>query len=115
MNASPETGSTVIEVARVIGPRCVEEEDGRRLMALIRPVLLAGKEVELDFAGVESISVPFLAEAVGRLLEVVPLEEILRRLVVNHMTVRDVQALRYTLEHAGGARDDRDTPPPGYG
>lgn len=97
-----ETGNEplTVRVADLIGDGGAEE--GRRLHDLIRPALAAGREVELDFAGVAAVTEPFLEAAVGRLLEDVPFDDLLHRLIVSNMTVRDVQGLRYVLERARG-------------
>jgi hypothetical protein len=105
MTVEPGTESMTVEVARAVGGRCIDEEDGRQIYETIRPVLVRGGEVELDFAGVEAISAPFLTAAVAGLLEEIPIDDLLRRLFVNHMTVRDVQTLRSVLE----SRRDRDS------
>ena len=47
---------------------------------------------------------PFLEAGFGRLLEDVPFDDLLHRLIVSNMTVRDVQGLRYVLERARGGR-----------
>lgn len=100
-----ETGSEtlVVKVADLIGGGGADE--GRRLNDLIRPALAAGSEVELDFAGVSAVTEPFLEAAVAGLLDEVPFEDLLRRLIVSNMTVRDVQGLRYVLERARGDDD----------
>ncbi len=106
-----ETGNeplTVVRVAEFVGDGGADE--GRRLCSLIRPAIVAGREVELDFAGVNELTEPFLEAAVARLLEDVPFDDLLHRLIVSNMTVRDVQGLRYVLERA---RDDDDDCPIG--
>ena len=95
---------TVVRVAEVFGDGGAD--DGRRLCDLIRPALAAGREAELDFAGVESLTEPFLEAAVARLLEDVPFDDLVHRLIVSNMTVRDVQGLRYVLERARGGDND---------
>ena len=104
-------GALTVRVAGIIGDG--DMEDGRRLHDLIRPVLAAGREVELDFAGVEGVTEPFLEAGFHRLLEDVPFDELVHRLIVSNMTVRDVQALRYVLERARG--DDDTCPFGGFG
>jgi hypothetical protein len=106
-------GPLVIRVAEVIGEAGTDE--GTRLNRLIAPALAAGGEVELDFEGVDAVTEPFLEAAVAPLLEEVPFDELLRRLIVSNMTVRDVQGLRFVLERA--RRDPPECPivplPPG--
>ncbi len=95
-----ETGSEplVVRVAELIGEGGSDE--GRRLNDQIRPALAAGGEVELDFTGVSGVTEPFLEAAVAGLLDEIPFEDLLRRLIVNNMTVRDVQGLRFVLDRA---------------
>ena len=97
-------GPLIVRMAEVIGDGGAAE--GKRLFDQIRPALAAGREVELDFAGVEMLTEPFLEAGFGRLLEDVPFEDLLHRLIVSNMTVRDVQGLRYVLERARGDVDD---------
>jgi hypothetical protein len=94
-------GPLIVRVAGIIGDGGAAE--GRRLYDRIRPALAAGREVELDFAGVEAVTEPFLEAGFGRLLEDVPFDDLVHLLIVNSMTVRDVQALRYVLERARSA------------
>lgn len=91
-------GPLVIRVAEVIGEG--GEQDGARLNRLVAPALAAGGEVELDFEGVDAVTEPFLEAAVAPLLGEVPFDDLLRRLIVSNMTVRDVQGLRFVLERA---------------
>ena len=93
-----QNGPLVIRVAEVIGE--AGEQDGARLHGLIAPALAAGGEVELDFAGVDAVTEPFLEAAVAPLLDEVRFDDLLRRLIVSNMTVRDVQGLRFVLERA---------------
>ena len=69
----------------------------------------------------EALTEPFLEAAVGRLLDDVPFDDLLHRLIVSNMTVRDVQGLRFVLERArqdvrrcpiGGCAADRRPPQP---
>ncbi len=91
-------GPLIVRVAEFVGDGGATE--GRRLYDRIRPALAAGAEVEVDFAGVEAVTEPFLEAGFGRLLEDVPFDDLLHRLIVSNMTVRDVQGLRYVLERA---------------
>jgi len=95
-----ETGNEplVVRVAELIGNGGGDE--GRRLNDLIRPALAAGREVEIDFAGVNVVTEPFLDAAVAGLLDEIPFDDLLHRLIVSNMTVRDVQGLRFVLERA---------------
>lgn len=95
-----ETGNApvVVRVTDLIGEN--GEDEGRQLNELIRASLVAGRDVELDFHGVSALTEPFLMAAVAGLLDEIPFDDLLRRLIVSNMTVRDVQALRFVLERA---------------
>jgi len=99
-----ETGNEplVVRVAELVGYGGGGADEGRRLNERIRPALAAGREVELDFLGVDSVTEPFLEAAVAGLLDDLPFDDLLRRLIVSNMTVRDVQGLRFVLERARG-------------
>lgn len=88
----------VIRVVEIIGDGGTD--GGRRLNELIRPALAAGREVELDFLGVTAVTEAFLSAAVAGVLDEVPFDDLVRRLIVSNMTVRDVQGLRFVLERA---------------
>lgn len=93
-----ETGDEplVVRVAELAG----DADGGRHLNERIRPALASGREVELDFSGVDAVAEPFLVAAVAGLLDDLPFDQLLRRLIVSNMTVRDVQGLRFVLERA---------------
>jgi hypothetical protein len=97
-----ETGKEplVVRVADLIGYGGGDADAGRRLNDLIRPALVAGREVELDFLGVDALTEPFLEAAVAGLLDEIPFDDLLCRMIVSNMTVRDVQGLRFVLERA---------------
>lgn len=88
----------VIRVAEFIGEG--EEEGGRRLNERILPALVAGQDVEMDFSGVDHVTEPFLEAALTGLLDRIPYDDLLHRLIVSNMTVRDLQGLRFVLERS---------------
>ena len=95
--------SHLVRIVDLVGPEGLTAEDGQRLYDRLHPVLRAGETVELDFAKVEELSEPFLDAAIGRLLDDIPYEDLLFRLIVCNITVRHLQGVRWVLEHA---RDD---------
>ncbi len=54
-----------IRVLDVIGPICVDPEDGTVLCTLTRNALSQGSVVKLDFEGVRTLTGSFLISAVG--------------------------------------------------
>jgi hypothetical protein len=61
------TADTVFRVATECAVHCVSPDDGHKLFARLRDALRAGRSVQLDFAGVETISTVFLNVAIGKL------------------------------------------------
>ena len=61
---------------------------------------MAGREVELDFLGVDALTEPFLeAGSAGSSTDSRSTTSC-SRMIVSNMTVRDVQGLRFVLERA---------------
>ncbi len=48
------------EVIHLTGPNSITLDNGQTLYDLIKPYLLAGQEIELDFSGVRIFASPFL-------------------------------------------------------
>ena len=87
-----------IRVAECAGEAGLGADGGERLARELLPVLLAGEEVELDFEGLGPLDKAFLDALVTPLLAELSFDELVTRLVVSQMTVRDLQGLRYVLE-----------------
>ena len=60
--------SQKISVYQVVGQDCLTGDDGHILYKAFIPELRAGREVELDFTGVEAIASPFFIASLGFLL-----------------------------------------------
>ena len=56
-------------LGKAVGKNCSSIDDGEKVLNLIRPELIKGFSVELDFEGVELVLTPFLNTCFGRLLE----------------------------------------------
>ena len=56
-------------LGKAIGENCSSIDDGEKVLALIRPELVKGFGVELDFKGVKLVLTPFLNSFFGKLLE----------------------------------------------
>ena len=62
--------TTIINVKEVIGsPSALTREQGQLLLEEIRGVFAAGDKVIVDFAEIESMIIPFLNIAIGKLYE----------------------------------------------
>ena len=54
---------------KTVGSNCSSIDDGEKVLGLIRPELIKGFTVELDFEDVKSVLTPFLNAFFGKLLE----------------------------------------------
>ena len=54
---------------KTVGENCASIDDGEKVLNLIRPELIKGFSVELDFEGVKLVLTPFLNTCFGKLLE----------------------------------------------
>ena len=89
-----------IGVAGAIGDHRLAEADGERLYDLIRPVLLEENRVILDFSGVETITPSFFEVGIGRLLRIIPFETLIHHLLVENLTLAELQLLEQVLAAA---------------
>ena len=74
-----------IMVREIIGEDCLTREDGRRLYKQFVPELQAGREVELDFQGVEVIAASFFNASLGFLLRDFEPDELNHLVQVSHL------------------------------
>ncbi len=86
-----------IEISDVVGESAVTPEDGHRIYERIHPVLREGRAVLLNFTGVRVLAPPFLKTAVGRLLEDIPYDEIIRCLGTRGLSRQDAELLERVI------------------
>ena len=87
----------VIEILDVVGESAVTPEDGQRIYERIHPALREGRAVLLTFTGVRVLSPPFLTTAVGRLLEDIPYDDIVRGLGTRGLSRQDAELLERVI------------------
>lgn len=101
-----------IRVLEIIGPICVDPEDGTALCALTRDALSQGSAVQLDFDGVRTLTSSFLNSAVGCLRATFSAEAIDSKLSWTGLDAGDQELLRLVLKNAnrfyGASPDGRD-------
>jgi hypothetical protein len=54
---------------KVVGENCASIDDGDKVFQLVRPELVKGFQVEIDFQGINLMLTPFLNACFGKLLE----------------------------------------------
>jgi len=70
---------------KAVGENCSSIDDGERILNLIRPELIKGFTVELDFEGVKLVLTPFLNTCFGNLLE-----QFGREMTMTHVSMRKI-------------------------
>jgi hypothetical protein len=82
-----------------VGEDCLTIEDGRRLYRRFLPELQAGREVELDFAGVQPVAASFFNASLGFLLRDFEIEELRRLVKVSHLAPEAQKVLLRVLKN----------------
>ena len=72
-------------LVKTVGPNCSSIDDGAKVMDLIRPELVKGFTVELDFEGVKLVLTPFLNTCFGKLLE-----QFGGEVIMTHVSMRNI-------------------------
>ena len=70
---------------KTVGKNCASIDDGEKVLQLIRPELIKGFTVELDFEGVKLVLTPFLNTCFGNLLE-----QFGRELTMTHVSMKNI-------------------------
>ena len=69
---------------KTVGENCASIDDGEKVLQLIRPELIKGFAVELDFENVKFVLTPFLNTCFGKLLE-----QFGKELTMTHVSMRN--------------------------
>ena len=91
-----------ILVHQVVGEDCATIEEGRRLYKEFLPELQAGREVELDFSGVQVATASFLNASLGFLLQDFKSQELSRLVKVSHLEPWAQVVLKRVVENCQG-------------
>ncbi|MFI5455287.1 MAG: STAS-like domain-containing protein [Isosphaerales bacterium] len=102
-----------IRVLDAVGPICVDPEDGTVLCVLMHNALSQGQDVNLDFAGVRTLTSSFLNSAVGCLRATLPAEAIEGKLSWAGLDAEDEELIRLVLKNANrfysASHEERDS------
>ena len=74
-----------VALEKIIGENCVSIDDGEKVLQLLRPELLKGVSVEVDFKGVNLLLTPFLNACFGKILE-----QFGREVTMTHVSMRNI-------------------------
>ena len=70
---------------KTVGENCASIDDGEKVLHLLRPELIKGFSVELDFKNVKLVLTPFLNTCFGKLLE-----QFGREVTMTHVSIRNI-------------------------
>ena len=70
---------------KTVGENCASIDEGEKVLHLIRPELIKGFSVELDFENVKLVLTPFLNTCSGKLLE-----QFGREMTMTHVSMRNI-------------------------
>ena len=70
---------------KTVGEKCSSIDDGEKVLNLIRPELIKGFSVELDFEGVKLVLTPFLNTCFGKLVK-----KFGREITMTHVSMRNI-------------------------
>jgi STAS-like domain of unknown function (DUF4325) len=87
-------------VSKITGEFALSFDDGQQLFDLIFPQLLTGQTVELDFAGVTSVSTAFFNVAIGQLLQDIHFDTLNEKLVIENLSPYGKTVLSQVIENA---------------
>ena len=70
---------------KIVGENCASIDDGDKVLNLVRPELVKGYTVELDFRGVKLVLTPFLNTCFGNLLK-----QFGREMTMTHVSMKNI-------------------------
>jgi len=87
-------------VHETVGEDAITLDDGQSIHERIKPELIVGHEVELDFDGVSVFASPFFNAAIGQLLKDLRPEDLNRLLRVLNLNSTGYEVLRRVIDNA---------------
>lgn len=84
----------------IVGKNAISMQSGKNLYEVISKDLLSGKEVEIDFSGVELFASPFFNASVGLLLKDITVSEMKERLKIVNLTDIGRHLLNHVISNA---------------
>lgn len=97
-----------LKIFDIIGKRCITQEKGKQIYDRICPVLLKGKNVTLDFEGVEQFASPFFNYAIGQLLKDINDEDLKKLLRIENLDKNGNLVVKRVIENARNYHKDID-------
>ena len=92
-----------IYLEEVVGENCASIDDGGKVFQLVRPELVKGFQVEIDFKGINLMLTPFLNACFGKLLE-----QFGREIVMTNISMRNISnefpGFSKSIENSPGLR-----------
>lgn len=87
-------------VRDLVGENCITLEDGQKVYDAIHPALVAGQDVEVDFAGVQFFASPFFNAAIGQLLRDLKPDLLNSHLKISNLVPTGMEILKRVIANA---------------
>ena len=89
-----------IDVKNLVGDTALTLEDGLKLYAVIKPPLLNGQRVDIDFSGITLFASLFFNAAIGQLLKDFSSESLNTLLIIENLNASGLDTMRRSIENA---------------
>lgn len=89
-----------VDVKREVGDTALTLEDGLKLYSIIKPALLKGQGVEIDFSGITLFASLFFNAAIGQLLRDFKPEALNTLLVIINLNASGLDTMKRSIENA---------------
>ncbi|MEE9569813.1 MAG: STAS-like domain-containing protein [Candidatus Binatia bacterium] len=90
--------STKLKVKDICGTNTVTRKDGKKIHRLISDQWVSAERIEIDFANLEIASVSFLDEAIGQLALRFTRTQLVSKLKLQRISVRDRRLLNDIIQ-----------------
>ncbi len=98
-----------INLVDTIGVNCTSIDDGQEFYNQIYPEIKAGRSVEVDFKGVESILTPFLRNSIGRILDFLGKEAVMERLILCNISQEHLKQVNNYIDRTDEEQTQSDS------
>lgn len=89
-----------IFVKEIVGENAISMQSGKLLYEKISTPILSGKDVEIDFEGVELFASPFFNASIGLLIKDISITDLQQKLKVSNLSIVGRQLLNLVISNA---------------
>lgn len=89
-----------VDVKSIVGDSALTLEDGQRIYSFIKPYLLKGQRVDLDFYEITLFASLFFNAAIGQLLRDLQPEALNRLLTIENLNASGLETMKRSIANA---------------